>query len=165
MGKGEGEMRSTLAALLCLVFASPEANAWQHERFRSGMSFSDVVALADIPARDQVRVRVANQPRTTVLQDRTSKTGLHFSFCGETLFGISIDLKGGMNRFAQLVEVESRYAGQPKVRISHQKFSALVVAEWTSGTDTVELIMQEKLYDPLPVSIGKSLEDSRYMCK
>jgi hypothetical protein len=159
------QSQAIVAALIGLAFVSQEANAWQHERFKSGMSFDDVVALADIPARDQARVRVSNKPGTTVLQDRTSKSGLHFTFCGNTLFGISIDLKGGMNQFAQLVEVETGVAGKPDVLISRHKLMSLIVARWTSGTNQTELILQENFGDAEPLSIGKSFEDSRYQCK
>jgi hypothetical protein len=159
------QSQAIVAALFGLAFASDEASAWQHELFKSGMSFNDVVALAEIPSRDQIRVRVANQPRTTVLQDRTSKIGLHFTFCDDTLYGISIDLKGGMNKFAQLVEIESHTAGKPHVRISHHEFWALIVAQWSSGTDQIELILQESLVDRRPITVGKSFEDSRYECK
>jgi hypothetical protein len=129
------------------------------------MSYNDVAALAEMPSRDQIRVRAANQPRTTVLQDRTSKIGHHFTFCDDTLYGISIDLKGGMNKFAQLVEIEARTAGRPDVRISRHELMSLIVARWTSGAEQMELILQENFGDAESISIGKSFEDSRYECK
>ena len=144
-----------------LWVGSSRVNAWQFDRFRSGMSYDEVLAMWGCRVQDRVRVPLEIHPRSYVLQCKTPKDPLHFSFCFDVLYEISVDLSGGLSEFGRTVEAERKNSGDPHVRVVHNPRGlpyTLIYAEWKQGHEVIEVILQSD-YDR-NVSLGKSYKDT-----
>lgn len=151
---------ANLAAPLLLMWPSP-LSAWQFDRFHSGMSYDEVLAIWGCGEKERVRVPLGNQPRSYVLQCKSPRDPLHFTFCYNVLHGVSIDLSGGLPEFGGTVEAERKSSGEPDVRVVHSPRGlpyTLIYAEWRREHEVIEVILQSD-YDKC-VSLGKSYKDT-----
>jgi hypothetical protein len=156
-------VRTRAAALLLnslfLCNTVTNAKAWQVDGFYSGMTVDEVAGkLRAEGINDLVTAPVSGKHAVTVLQSRRLKNSVHFTFCGNNLYEISKDYKGGLHEFASEVGIESRVRGAAATEVFENGGLALVISRWHQNAEYFEMILESDLSQQF--SFAKSYGDS-----